>query len=160
MNIQSKIATCLWFDGTAEEAATFYTSLIPGSAITSRLVTHPDSPPLLVEFNLAGVPFQGLNGGPDFSFTEAASIVVVTDSQEETDLLWQALIANGGSESRCGWLRDRFGLSWQVVPQRFIELLRSGDAEAVGRTTDAMMTMAKLDIAALEAAWRGETCHG
>lgn len=150
-----KIATCLWYDGTAEEAATLYTSLIPGSQITDRFRPEPDGPPLIVEFTLAGVPYQALNGGPQFAHSEAASIVVLTDDQAETDHLWEALIADGGSESRCGWLKDRFGVSWQIVPRGLIELLSAPDRAAAERAMGAMLQMRKLDIAALEAAFHG-----
>jgi predicted 3-demethylubiquinone-9 3-methyltransferase (glyoxalase superfamily) len=154
-NEAQKISTCLWFDDAAEEAATLYTSLIPDSAITSSFSPDPQQPPLLVEFTLAGVPYQGLNGGPQFPQSEAVSIVVHTEDQVETDRLWDALLANGGSESQCGWLKDRFGLSWQIVPRRFMELLSDPDRVAAGRAMAAMMQMRKLDIAALEAAFNG-----
>jgi len=150
-----KVSTCLWFDGAAEEAAALYTSLIPGSAITSTFSPDPAQPPLVVEFSLAGVPYQGLNGGPQFPQSEAVSIVVHTDDQTETDRLWEALLANGGNENRCGWLKDRFGVSWQIVPRRFIQLLSDPDPVAAGRAMAAMMQMRKLDIAALETAFNG-----
>src|SRR6188508_3412123 len=111
-----RISTCLWYDGVAEEAARFYTSLIEDSEITGMMRPDPDGPPLLVEFTLAGVPYQALNGGPYFTLSEAASIVIVTRDQAETDRLWNVLVEKGGSPSQCGWCRDRFGLSWQVVP--------------------------------------------
>ena len=156
MSQSSKVATCLWYDGVAEDAATFYTSLIPDSGITGRFRPDPEAPPLLVEFTLAGVPYQALNGGPHFTLSEAASIVVLTDDQAETDRLWEALTADGGSESQCGWLRDRYGLSWQICPRRYIELATDPDREAAGRATQAMLKMRKMDIAALEAAFRGD----
>src|SRR5262249_12580446 len=120
---------CLWFDGTAEEAATFYTSLLPNSRV-DRLWRSPAETPsgpagmvLTVDFTLAGNHYQGLNGGADFKFNEAISIVVEVDGQAEVDRLWGALTANGGEPGPCGWLKDRFGLSWQVVPRRLNELL-------------------------------------
>lgn len=148
-----KIATCLWYNDNAEQAAALYTSLIPDSAITNRFRPNPQEPVLLVEFHLAGTPYQALNGGPYFQPSEAASIVVMTDDQAETDRLWQTLIADGGAESRCGWLKDRFGVSWQIVPRRLIELLSAPDHEAAGRAMQAMLKMQKIDIAAIETAF-------
>lgn len=151
-----KVSTCLWFDGNAEEAAIFYTSLIPDSHITNRLRLAPDAPVLRVTFTLAGTPFQALNGGPQYKFSEASSISVTTEDQEETDRLWEALIASGGSESQCAWLKDRFGMSWQIVPKALPRLLGSADRVAAGRAMQAMTGMRKIDIAALDAAYRGE----
>lgn len=161
MNTQNpaKVSTCLWFDGKGEEAAAFYTSLLPNSAITGELRPDPTGPALVVEFTLAGVPYQILNGGPHFTPSEAASIVVITDSIEETDYLWTTLTADGGSESQCGWLKDRFGVSWQIVPRRFLELSKSENRDAAARMTQAMMQMRKLDIVALEAAFTGAGSH-
>lgn len=156
MNQPTKIATCLWYDNQGEEAAKLYTSLVPNSAITACYRSDPETPPLIVEFNLDGVPYQALNGGPHFKHSEAASIVVYTEDQQETDRLWRALIADGGSEGRCAWLKDRFGLSWQIVPRRFVELASSPDRAAAGRVMRAMQGMNKLDIAALEAAFNEE----
>lgn len=152
----SKIATCLWFDNQGQEAAEFYVSLIPGSGITHIFKPTPDSPAMLIEFNLAGVPYQALNGGPRFKHSEAASIVVTTEDQKETDKLWSALTANGGSESMCGWLLDRFGVSWQIVPRQLPEFVTSPDKEAAGRAFQAMMKMQKLDINELEKAFKGD----
>ena len=151
-----KVAICLWFDGDAEAAAAFYTSLLPDSRITNVLRPAPDGPALLVEFTLGGAPFQALNGGPQYRFSEAASISVSTEDQEETDRLWAALIADGGSESQCAWLKDRFGMSWQIVPKALPRMLGSSDRVASGRAMQAMMGMRKIDIAALDAAYRGE----
>lgn len=151
-----RISTCLWYDGGAEEAARFYTSLVEDSAITGVMRPDPDGPALLVEFTLAGVPYQALNGGPHFTLSEAASIVIATRDQAETDRLWTALIAGGGSPSRCGWCRDRFGLSWQVVPARLLELLNHPDREVAQRVTQVMLTMGKLELAPLEAAAAGD----
>lgn len=151
-----RISTCLWYDGVAEEAATLYTSLVENSAITRVMRPDPNGPALLVEFTLAGVPYQALNGGPHFTLSEAASIVIVTRDQAETDRLWTALIADGGSPSQCGWCKDRFGLSWQVVPARMLELLNSPDRGIAQRVTQVMMGMGKLELAPLEAAATGE----
>jgi predicted 3-demethylubiquinone-9 3-methyltransferase (glyoxalase superfamily) len=152
----SKVSTCLWFDGDAEEAATFYTSLLPDSRITNVARLAPDGPALLVAFTLGGAPFQALNGGPQYKFSEAASISVTTKDQEETDRLWAALIADGGSESQCAWLKDRFGMSWQIVPEALPRLIGASDRVAAGRAMKAMLGMRKIDIAALEAAYRGD----
>lgn len=153
----AKVRTCLWFNRDGEEAARFYVSLLPNSGIEDRLRPEPDKPPLIVNFTLAGAPYQALNGGPQFTFSEAASISVMTGDQAETDRLWTALIADGGSESQCGWLRDRFGLSWQIVPDCLPRLLSDTDTAAAGRVTQALLRMRKIDIAALEAAHRGDT---
>jgi predicted 3-demethylubiquinone-9 3-methyltransferase (glyoxalase superfamily) len=151
-----KVATCLWFDGNAEEAATLYTSLLPDSRITSVFRPQADGPALVVAFTLGGTPFQALNGGPQFRPSEAASIVVSTGDQAETDRLWAALTADGGEESRCAWLKDRFGVSWQIVPEALPRLLGAPDRAAAGRAMQAMLGMGKIDIAALEAAFRGD----
>lgn len=156
MSYSGKIATCLWFDCVAEEAAALYTDLIPNSEIGGVFPSDPEGPPLVVAFSLDGVPYQALNGGPQFKHSEAASIVVLTDDQQETDRLWEGLIADGGCESQCGWLKDRFGLSWQIVPRRFIELSSTDDKAAAGRVVEAMLKMKKLDIVLLEKAFRGE----
>ena len=146
MSITSSVSVCLWFDGNAEEAARLYTSLIHNSAVTSIS-------PAMVTFTLDGVPFQALNGGPQFRPTEAASLVIRTTTQEETDRLWSALTAEGGSEGRCAWLKDRFGVSWQIVPQVLPTLLGASDRHAADRALQAMLGMSKIDIAALEAAF-------
>ena len=155
MKSTTSVRTCLWFDGQGEEAARFYVSLLPGSAIEGVHRPAPDGPALIVEFSLAGAPYMILNGGPHFTHTPAASISVSTGDQETTDRLWAALTADGGWESHCGWLVDRFGVSWQVVPRAAVRLLRDGDREAAGRAQAAMLQMRKLDVAALEAAFRG-----
>jgi predicted 3-demethylubiquinone-9 3-methyltransferase (glyoxalase superfamily) len=153
--MNQKVRTCLWFDDQAEEAAAFYVSLLPDSRIESASRPKQDGPALVVEFTLAGTPYQALNGGPHFAFTEAASIVVMTEDQAETDRLWDALVADGGRESQCGWLKDRYGLSWQIVPRALVRLLSDPDREAAGRAMDAMLKMRKIDIAGLEAAHAG-----
>jgi len=151
----AKVKTCLWFDGQAEEAASFYVSLIPDSRIETLFRPKPDGPALLVEFTLGGTPYQALNGGPRYTHSPAASISVRTKDQEETDRLWEALIADGGAESRCGWLTDRYGVSWQIVPEVLPRLLTSPERAAADRAMQAMMTMVKIDIAGIEAAYAG-----
>lgn len=150
----AKLSTCLWFDGAAEEAARFYVSLTPGSEIGEVTRVAPGAPALIVAFTLAGAPFQALNGGKGPHFTDAASIAVHTDDQDETDRLWSAL-SEGGKEGRCGWLKDRYGLSWQIVPKALAQLMAASDPAAAQRVTQALMGMKKIDITALEAAHRG-----
>ncbi len=147
MSKNHRVAVCLWYNNQAEEAAKFYTSLIPNSEVTS--VTG-----MMVTFTLDGVPFQALNGGPAFKHSEAASIAVTTEDQIETDRLWNELVTNGGSESRCGWLKDRFGVSWQIVPTVLAEFLGSEDRDAAQRALDAMLRMTKIEIDLLESAFR------
>ncbi|HEX7822187.1 MAG TPA: VOC family protein [Sphingobium sp.] len=156
-----KITPCLWCDGTAEEAATLYTSLLPDSRI-DRIVRAPSDNPsgpegavLMVEFTLAGTRMIGLNGGPNFPFTEAISFQIETEDQAETDRLSDALIGDGGSQSHCGWLKDRWGMSWQIVPRRLTQLLVDPDHGVARRASQAMLTMMRIDIAALEAAAKG-----
>ncbi|QYI99469.1 VOC family protein [Thalassovita mediterranea] len=155
MAYTSKVRTCLWFDGRGEEAAEFYTTLLPGSHIESRSYPEPDKPALVVEFTLAGAPYMVLNGGPMFEHSPAASISVLADDQSEIDRLWDALTKDGGKESMCGWVVDRFGVSWQVVPSVLPSMMESDDKAAAGRARAAMMKMRKFNIAALEAAFRG-----
>ncbi len=155
----SKIAPCLWFDGQAEEAANLYTSLLPDSHVDNVARSPADNPStpagavLTVDFTLAGQRFIGLNGGPDFPFTEAVSFLIDCEDQAEVDRLWDALIANGGSPSQCGWLKDRFGVSWQVVPRILPELLSGPDPQGAARTMEAMLRMTKLDVAKLREAY-------
>lgn len=151
---EPKIRTCLWFDGNGEEAANHYVSLLPGSTIQSVSRPEPGKPALVVELSLAGAPYMFLNGGPRYKQTPAASIAVRTADQVETDRLWNALLAGGGEESMCGWLMDRFGVSWQIVPAALPSMLGADDREAAGRALQAMLRMKKIDIAALEAAFR------
>ena len=151
----SKVRTCLCFEGDGEEAARFYVSLLPDSRIETVSRPVPDHPALVVEFTLAGAPYMVLNGGPPYPHSPAASISVLTTSQEETDRLWAAL-TEGGEESRCGWLIDRFGVSWQIVPEVLPRMMMAEDKAAAGRARDAMMRMGKIDIAALEAAFEGD----
>lgn len=156
-----KITPCLWYDGDAEEAANFYVSLFADSRIDNVQRSPADNPSmkeggvLVVEFTLAGQSYIGLNGGPQFPFTEAISLQVRTEDQEETDRLWDALTANGGEESQCGWLKDRWGLSWQVTPKRLLELMGDPDRDRSRRAMEAMLQMRKIDIAAIERAADG-----
>jgi len=150
-----KVRTCLWFNNDGEEAARFYVSLLPGSSIEKVFRTAPSAPALVVNFVLAGTPYQALNGGTFFKLNEAASISVLTADQAETDRLWSALIADGGEESRCGWLKDRYGLSWQIIPEILMRLNMHEDQEAAARSRNAMLQMRKIDIAAIEAAFAG-----
>lgn len=160
MTNPQRVSTCLWYDHDGEEAANFYVSLFDNSRIAAvsrygKGAPLPEGTALLVEFTLDGTPFQALTGGPHFKLTEAASISVRCGSQAEIDRLWTRLTANGGSESRCGWLKDRFGLSWQVVPTQMSVWMTDKDSKRVARVTESFMTMNKLDIATLEAAYRG-----
>ena len=156
MNERPRLRTCLWFDNQGEEAAQFYVSLLPDSYIEKVYQPDPDAPALVVEFTLAGVPYIALNGGPYYKLTPAASISVLTNDQEETDQLWAALIADGGSPGQCAWLTDKYGLSWQIVPEALPRLLSSDDKAAAQRAHNAMMQMSKIDIAALESAFNGK----
>ena len=156
------IATCLWFNKNAEEAAKFYAATFPNSRITAVHKSPSDYPSgktgdvLTVEFTVLGQPFVGLNGGPEFTFDEAVSFQVFTDTQEETDRYWNAIVAGGGQESVCGWCKDKFGLSWQIVPRALMEAMNDPDNAAAKRAMDEMMTMKKIDIATIEAARAGE----
>lgn len=156
MEFNAKVRTCFWFDGNGHEAAAFYVSLLPGSFIENVVPHEGEGAPHVVEFTLAGAPMMVLNGGPEFSHSEAASISVLTSDQEETDNLWTALSADGGAPGRCGWVKDKYGVSWQIVPKALPEMLSANDGEAAERTMTAMMQMQKLDIAALTAAFNGE----
>jgi predicted 3-demethylubiquinone-9 3-methyltransferase (glyoxalase superfamily) len=158
---KQKIRPCLWYDGTAEEAANFYVTLLPDSRVDNVQRSPADNPSmkeggvLVVEFTLAGQQYIGLNGGPLFHFTEAVSFQVLTEDQAETDRLWEALTANGGEESQCGWLKDRWGLSWQITPRRLLELIGDSDADRARRAMEAMLKMQKIDIAEIERAANG-----
>ncbi|KPF65725.1 3-demethylubiquinone-9 3-methyltransferase [alpha proteobacterium AAP81b] len=148
-----KVAVCLWFEARGEEAAAHYVSLLPDSRITN--VLHRDGKVLFVEFTLAGRAFQALNGGPHYKLTPAASISVSCASQAELDTLWEALL-DGGAAMACGWLTDRFGVSWQIVPDNLQAMMNDPDPARAARAFAAMQSMIKFDFAALEAAWRGE----
>jgi predicted 3-demethylubiquinone-9 3-methyltransferase (glyoxalase superfamily) len=153
---------CLWFNNQAEEAARLYTRVFPDSRIDSVDRAPADTPSgpkgmvLTVNFTLSGQPFVALNGGPEFEFNEAVSFVIDCTDQAEVDYYWDELIEGGGSASMCGWLKDRFGVSWQVVPQRLRELLGGPDPAGAERATRAMLQMQKLEIAELEAAYEGD----
>ncbi|MEO1038933.1 MAG: VOC family protein [Pseudomonadota bacterium] len=150
-----KAQTCLWFKQDAEEAAAFYVSLLPESRIDSFYQLDPGLPPHLVEFTLAGTPYLALNGGPDHALSPAISIAVRTSDQAETDRLWHALIAEGGEPGQCGWLVDRWGVSWQITPQRLIDLVYNDDREGSDRVRAAMADMGKIEIADIEALFAG-----
>jgi len=152
--IRQKITPFLWFDGRAEEAARFYASVFPDSAVTG-VTPGPDGAALVVEFRLAGLQFLALNCGPHFTFNEAVSFSIDCHSQAEVDELWDALSA-GGSKGQCGWLKDKYGLSWQVVPDVLPKLLGDADRARAGRAMGAMMRMTKLDIQALQDAADGK----
>jgi len=157
----SKISPCLWFDGNAEEAAEFYTSVLPDSHVdkVDRAAADTPSGPqgsvLTVEFTVAGQQFIGLNGGPDFQFNEAISFSIDCEDQAEVDRLWDALVEGGGEHSVCGWLKDRYGVSWQVIPRRLAELVNGPDPEGAARAMKAMLEMTKIDVAKLEEAYDG-----
>jgi predicted 3-demethylubiquinone-9 3-methyltransferase (glyoxalase superfamily) len=157
----SKITPFLWYDKEAEEAANFYVSVFPNSKVT-QVARYPEGGPgpagsvMTVSFELDGLPFTALNAGPHFKFTEAISFVVDCKDQAEVDHYWDGLLEGGGQESQCGWLKDRFGLSWQVTPRRLIELTTNADPEVAQRVFGAMMKMVKIDIPTLEAAARNE----
>ncbi len=158
--MKNKVRTCLWFDSQAVEAAKFYVSLLPNSKLENpasleNMVTGEENGVTYVEFTLAGTPYQAMNAGPHHNFNDAMSMVIMTDDQAETDRLWDALTANGGAPVQCGWLKDRFGVSWQIVPRRMVELVSSGEKTKVHRMLQAVIPMQKLDIAALETAYRG-----
>ena len=157
----SKNTICLWYDGTALEAATFYAKTFPDSAVGAVHRAPGDFPsgkegdPLTVEFTVLGTPCVGLNGGPMFKHSEAFSFQVATEDQAETDRYWNAIVGNGGQESECGWCKDKWGLSWQITPRVLIAAVTDPDPVAAKRAFDAMMTMRKIDIGTIEKAWKG-----
>ena len=156
MSAQPKVRTCLWFEKAGKEAAEFYVTLLPDSFIESSHTPPGGAEPLHLEFTLAGAHYQIINGGPHFKLSPAASISVLTENQAETDRLWNALTANGGEESQCGWLADRFGVSWQIVPKALMRAVTARDAAAAERAKQAMYKMRKIDIAIIEAALNGK----
>lgn len=155
-----KNTVCLWFDKDAESAAQFYAATFPDSAVTAVFRAPSDYPDgkagdvLTVQFIVCGIPCLGLHGGPIFKHSEAFSFQITTEDQEETDRYWNAIVENGGTESECGWCKDRWGLSWQITPRTLSDALAAGGAEAK-RAFDAMMTMKKIDVAAIDAARQG-----
>ena len=154
------IGTCLWFDGRAEEAANFYVGIFPHSRIVDVSRWGDDGPGepgsvITIAFELDGRSFRGLNGGPQFTFNEAISFELFFDSQGELDEKWNALSAEGGQESRCGWLKDRFGVSWQLIPTMLPSVLNGDDADGAARAMTSMLSMRKLEIAVLQAAYNG-----
>ena len=157
----AKNTICLWYDRDAEAAARFYAKTFPDSSVGAVHRAPGDYPAgkqgdvLTVEFTVMGIPCLGLNGGPQFKHTEAFSFQVATADQAETDRYWNAIVANGGQESECGWCKDRWGLSWQITPIALIEAITDKDPAAAKRAFEAMMQMGKIDIAAIEAARRG-----
>ena len=156
-----KITICLWYDGTALDAARFYAETFPDSSVGAVMRAPGDFPSgkqgdvLTVNFTVAGIPCVGLNCGPAFKHNEAFSFQIATDDQAETDRLWNAIVGNGGEESACGWCRDKWGVSWQITPRTLLDAISDPDRAVARRAFDAMMTMRKIDIAAIEAARRG-----
>jgi predicted 3-demethylubiquinone-9 3-methyltransferase (glyoxalase superfamily) len=161
IDMVSKNTICLWFNGAAQEAAEFYAATIPDSRVGAIRRAPGDYPAgkegdvLTVEFTVAGIPCIGLNGGPIFPHSEAFSFQIATDDQAETDRLWNAIIGNGGQPSACGWCKDKWGLSWQITPRALTDGMADPDPAVAKRVFEAMMTMTKIDIAAIEAARRG-----
>jgi predicted 3-demethylubiquinone-9 3-methyltransferase (glyoxalase superfamily) len=160
-----QISPCLWFDGQAEEAARFYVSVFKKGKITAitrypavgqEVHKRPAGSVMTVEFVLNGLPFMGLNGGPAFKFNEAVSLMVLCDTQAEIDYYWDTLSSGGGAPSACGWLKDRYGLSWQIVPKALMKMWKDPKSPATERAFAAMMDMVKLDIAKLKAAYKGK----
>lgn len=156
-----KNTICIWYDGTALDAATFYAKTFPDTAVGAVHHAPGDYPDgkqgdvMLVEFTVASIPCIGLNGGPHFKHSEAFSFQIATDDQAETDRLWNAIVGNGGQESECGWCKDQWGLSWQITPRVLMAAIADPDRTAAKRVFDAMMTMKKIDVVAIEAARRG-----
>ncbi|NIC06155.1 VOC family protein [Billgrantia bachuensis] len=161
MKHMAKNTICLWYDGAAEEAAKFYAETFPDSSLDAVHRAPGDYPAgeegsvLTVEFTVLGVACLGLNGGPMCKHSEAFSFQVATEDQEETDRYWNAIVGNGGEESQCGWCKDKWGISWQITPIALTKAFTSPDRAAAKRAFDAMMTMRKIDIAKIEAAFRG-----
>ena len=159
--MKPKNTICVWFDKDAQEAARFYAATFPDSEVTAVHKAPSDYPSgkqgdvLTVEFTVLGIPCLGLNGGPAFKHSEAFSFQIATDGQDETDRYWNAIVNNGGTESACGWCKDRWGLSWQITPRALLDATTDPDRAAAKRAFEAMMKMEKIDIAVIEAARRG-----
>lgn len=162
MRLSHPFRPCLWFDREAEKAANFYCAIFPDSKITTisrypeagqKIHRKPAGSVMVVAFELDGQPFCALNGGPDFSFDEAVSFQILCDSQDEIDYFWDALTAEGGREGRCGWLKDKFGLSWQVVPSAITQMMTNPDGAKAARVMNAFLVMKKPDLAALKCAY-------
>ncbi|MGZ3255998.1 MAG: VOC family protein [Croceibacterium sp.] len=161
MIVANKATNCIWYDSGAEDAAKFYVATFPDSSVGEVHRAPGDNPigkegaVLTVEFTVFGIPCLGLNGGPHFTPSEAFSIMVFTDDQEETDRYWNAIVGNGGQESMCGWCKDKWGISWQITPRALMKATTNPDKAAAKRAFDAMMTMKKINIAKIEAALKG-----
>lgn len=161
MSTTQKISPCLWFDGVAEEAAQFYTTIFPNSHVDHIERTPIDTPGakqgavILVEFTIAGLSYQALNGGPHDQFNDAISLSVSCEDQAEVDRFWEALLAGGGRPVQCGWLKDKFGVSWQIVPEALPRMMKDEDPAKAKRVMEAMMRMVKLDVEALQRAYEG-----
>ncbi|UWU91267.1 VOC family protein [Bradyrhizobium sp. CB1015] len=159
----SKLVPCMWFNGDAEDAAKFYVSLVPNSAITHVQRNVSDGPSgkegsvLVIEFTVAGQPLVALNGGMKMEYTHAISLMIHCDDQAQVDSVWNTFLAHGGKAERCGWLRDRWGVAWQVVPKVMFEFLSSPDKAAAARAMQAMMKMVKLDVEVLRLAFEGKS---
>jgi len=157
-----ELTTCLWFNGNAREAATFYTSIFPESELADNWIAPTDTPgnkqgeEIVVNFKIFGRPFIGLNGGPQFTFSEAVSLQIPCKNQNEIDKYWSLLTADGGQESQCGWLKDKFGFSWQVVSPEMNHYLGGSDLEGAQRATKAMLGMKKIDLAEMKRAYLGK----
>ncbi len=153
--------TCLWFDGKAREAANFYVSIFPDSSVEDNWIAPTDTPgnkvgeEIVVNFKIFGRPFIGLNGGPQFPHSEAISFQIPCADQKEIDKYWQLLTADGGVESQCGWLKDKFGISWQITSPEMMKYLGGNDPEGAQRATQAMLKMKKIDLAEMQRAYQG-----
>jgi predicted 3-demethylubiquinone-9 3-methyltransferase (glyoxalase superfamily) len=157
------LTTCLWFDGRAREAANFYTSIFPESSVEDNWIAPTDTPgnkqgeEIVVNFKIFGRSFIGLNGGPQFPHSEAISFQIPCENQQEIDKYWNILTEDGGQESQCGWLKDKFGISWQVTSPEMGKYLGGADPAGAQRATQAMLVMKKIDLAAMKKAYEGES---